>query len=200
MINRRLKDIAQYIGLTSFPCKACGCINTLDEVIVHQEKDSEGRVLYKAFCGHCDNYMLNMPTAKIKRLWWKGEMQEIAKLDTGLLLWMLKQSYGSKNNSRYIRAVLKTRLDKVEVPDLPFEEVSYQIKQKLKLNKHKEAMNIEIEERKVQIKLMRERIVKHFGDWDAIDMDKAENSVRKWERRIAFLEKKIKKAPKDFGV
>ncbi len=121
---KRLKDIATYIQLTSFPCKACGCVNTLDEVIVRPCKNNLLVTVYKAFCAHCDSYIMLMPTAKIKRLWWKGEMQEIAKLDTGLLMWMLKQSYGSKNNSRYIRAVLKSRLDEVEeVPDLPFIEV-----------------------------------------------------------------------------
>jgi hypothetical protein len=107
----RIKEIAIYLNDIEFTCTKCGTINTLATIDIIQALNVRHIPYYKAMCPDCNSYIRRMKNTKAERIWYKGSMQEIAKLDTSLLMWMLSTPFTTNIRERAaITAVLKTRV------------------------------------------------------------------------------------------
>ena len=179
-----IKDISNYIGDTQFPCRQCGSVNTLEELVVSYDEETKRS---KGICAHCDAFIKLMPTKKIDRVFWKGSMVEIAKIDTGLLMWFINKGVHGAVARKFIRIEILTRLDAPDViPDIApdsADERALRIINKAKM---------EIEHCEELIATEQGLIVKNWNAWDAPKMASSENYIKKWRKRIVFLTKKHK--------
>jgi len=178
-----IKDIQNYLGECEFPCTSCGSINTLEELIVQLDNNRA-----KATCAHCETFIKWLPAKKIDRVFWKGNMTEIAKIETSLLMWMVNNQFGSHSARRFIRIELMTRVDASEVPDIQEDDSSRAVEKQLK---KKADMKAEIEHWEKRVTEAQTRIIAGWETSSSVKMDKEERNIKKWRRRIENIQKKL---------
>jgi len=184
-IITRVKEIAEYLDNKEFNCRSCGCVNSLEELVVQQMTTKAGKVQYKGICHPCGAFIEWMPDRKVDRVWWGGEMTEIASLETGLLIWMINKEVGSVNTRKFIQKALMARVDVHEVPDIT------NTKAEEALLKVQLEMKAEILEKSNLIKKTQDKIVAEFATLGAIDMEHHEKNIITWRKRVAHLKEKL---------
>ena len=183
-----IKDIQNYLGECEFPCTSCGSINTLEELIVQLDNNRA-----KATCAHCETFIKWLPAKKIDRVFWKGNMTEIAKIETSLLMWMVNNQFGSHSARRFIRIELMTRVDASEVPDIQTDRAEErELANRTKLRKEQNHL---LHLTKIEQQL----ILDNWETWDTGKMEHSERLIVKWKQRVEFLEKKLKTKEADPG-
>jgi hypothetical protein len=117
-MRERIIEIAKYINHTQLACKGCGCVSDIEDVDIREKLQSNNKTIWQAWCPECGRFIQAMSDRKVDRIFWGGEMTEIASLDTGLLIWMIKKEKYSANTRRFIRKALEARVDVFNVPDI----------------------------------------------------------------------------------
>jgi len=111
MINlNRIVDIAIYRGESELICTQCGSVNGLTEanVVVTTSKDYKKR--YHAQCPDCLSIVKQLKSHKAERIFWRGSMVEVPKLDTSLIMWMLNNNFNHDKHKEELFRELKARM------------------------------------------------------------------------------------------
>ena len=181
----KIKEIARYLEQEHWPCKACGAVNTLEEIGVCETAPD----VHHAVCAHCDDIMGRMYDRKVDRVFWKTGMHEIGKLDTGLLMWMMNNEYQDIKTRLFIAAALRSRVGVHDVPDI--EEIG---KTKAEANLLKVQFKLKQERQRKHdlILLWQEKILSNWQEWEHSEMAKAEKNIRRWRKRVEHINEKLK--------
>lgn len=115
-VEERLQQIAEYNKEEDQICKACGSIFTLTAEMLATKQDKRGKLLVSVTCPECNSFVKWASTSKIDRIYWKGSMEELGKMDNSLLMWLMNNKYGSKKDQANVIKALKARMEGGEAP------------------------------------------------------------------------------------
>ncbi len=154
----------------------------MDTITVDVRPNVHGQPAYWAVCPDCSSNITRMKSTKSPRIWYKGAMQEIAKFDTKLLMWMLSINFTT--NAREVAAinsVLRSRVvGMCEAPETIAEMNKQAALDKAVKKKNKEA------NRKEAITQLKKDLAQDIRDnsihWDAIEIDKAHKQMIKYNK------------------
>ena len=115
-VEDRLQQIAEYLKEEEQICKSCGSIFMLTAEMLATKQDKRGKLLVSVTCPECNSFVKWASTSKIDRIYWKGGMEELGKMDNGLLMWLMNNKYGSKKDQANVIKELKARMNGAPAP------------------------------------------------------------------------------------
>lgn len=178
-------DIAEYNGITELICKACGAVEPVGSCRISQEYTKAHIPIIKAYCAHCDKFLKFLPQSKVERIWWKGSMTEVAKFETGLLMWFINNdTIKSPKIKAAVYDELRIRLEKqpekLEIINTRAERQEQEAKEATRGNEKL------LREYEAKVEEYKDRIVAEFqtlSHYHMLDL----------EKRIKWLNKRIDK-------
>ncbi len=181
--REKIIEISRYIGDHEIACIGCGVVVPIDEVLITEQGTKAG-VRWRAECPECEKFIKFMPTEKIKRVWYKGGLHQIADMETGLLMWFISKNVHSDTTRKYIHAVLLGRMDSAAIPDVVLSGAETR---ELDNSKKREA---EITTLVQNIAAWQKDAIAFFNDgsWDQPQQETARKNIIRWKRRLANLQ------------
>lgn len=177
-------DIAKYNGINEVPCRSCGSINDIENTIIRHEAKR-----IRCSCPDCGTFVRWLPMSKTERIFYKGQYDEVASFDSGLLQWFLKVGYCKNLKTiRAIEAELASRVAK-SAQRPPSEHVD---REEQAILDKKNAIQAQIDEVNKKIAEKQKEIVENSQNFDYFETKIATNAMQEYRATKKKLEKELK--------
>ena len=186
----KIREIAKYLEIDELNCRACGSLNSIDQVNIEVSHDKRDNPLGGAYCPDCSAWIKWLPLSKVERIWFRGSMHEIPSFDTSLLFWFINNDTLKTDKIRLaVLDELRIRLEKQPDKLAEVNERAERIE-----TERKEAERADDRQLAEYLKKVREcqdKIVAEYATLDYFAMLDLEKRIKWLNRRIEKLQKSV---------
>jgi hypothetical protein len=180
-------EISAYLGITGLICTECGSVNAIKDITVEEWLPENGNYKKKKWRGHCpecNTYIKDMPTMAVKKVFWpkQKEMIELAGQTNSLLMWMLKNEFGTDDNRLYIEQIIIARANtKAPIPDFFMTRTEAVLREKVAKTRRTRLLRIEA------IEILLTKAGNEALTCDGFTIGIIQKKVNKWSKELQKL-------------